>query len=1335
MNHDSEERDESIFHEALEREPGSEREEFLTEACVGDSALRAAVERLLVAHEKAGSVFDVPAVTENDESDLEATTVDLDMAGHSGIPQPGLRIRYFGDYELLEEIARGGMGVVYRARQTNLKRTVALKMILAGRFAGEEDVQRFYTEAEAAARLDHPGIVPIYEIGEWEGQHYFSMSFVEGESLGERLRSGACSPREAAQMLKSIVEAVAYAHGEGVIHRDLKPANILLDKDDVPRITDFGLARKMDEESALTMSGQILGTPSFMPPEQAAGKHKEVGETADVYSLGAILYTLLTGGPPFRAANVMDTLKQVAEQEPVPPRQLDPGIPRDLEIVCLKCLQKEPRKRYATATALGDDMSRFLQGKPVHARPVRRAERAWRWCRRNPVVASLGAAAVLLGMAVVVASLIGYHSTTQALQRVEQTMSQADVDMGGKLLESGDTEEAIAHLARSLRIRPDNRSASYLLMWALSEHDYALPIAHFKHESRKTESFSYEVEIGFSPDESSLLIANDQTGVRHWNATEGSPLSPAFPNSRGNTRFAFSPDGQTLATGSEELLEYGPESQPSRLVEEGVMRLWSTASGTPLPGPSAKLENIEDIVFSSDGSVVAWISHSDGVFLWDAKSHQPLDRPLFGPGYPISSSRQQLVFGAFGRSLQLLESPEHLAKHDLRTGKTSWRLRALAIPESMQSSRTKRAVFGPSARTALVTSKDHFALLDCSTGNPISGPFSLLGCRYLVLSPDGTRVAGDDPNNDVIVWDTYSGEIKDRLRHHGWVERMAFSPDGNLLATVSSLGQTGSVRLWDLEKRGEDSRPFHAPEQIEDIAWSSTGAYLAAATQMDAFVCDVRKGRVSTFGASSELIDPVYDDHRAMPLALSGDGTRLAVLFYRTLFVYDTRSGARTAGPITIENRDSIEHAAFDDSGKRLFFSTGLGAVYWCDSESGKILGELDHVPGLSAFVISGSGEYLCAASDHDDSSSIWRIPKHVGKKPSLVHRIKETVAGFGFSSDGSELACVTFGDRNRVLYFDVPSWRITKKVKVPNSVDEAVFSADNSRVAVRRGNMVQVLDGGTGTELTTPIKSLPGLNGRSFALSRDGAVLAVIRNPNTVLLRDVATDSALLSPLPHALGGVRLVTFLAGGTTLMTSGERSAWRWNLPPSIDRAPDWFIDLAEALVQTTDENGTLVPASFAGKWARAVQGARSLPEGDPLKSWVTWVLADRSQRASQPFSSQTVAEHLKSLIARNTKSSLVEALRFAPMEPRIMAKLSLRLASNPTATPSEVARAQWLAEEAMSRAPDDDVVRRTFRDWKLLYAADQTQVKLQQEELRIQGTWTVVSATKGNYSGP
>jgi tRNA A-37 threonylcarbamoyl transferase component Bud32 len=347
--------------------------------------------------------FDSPTPDREQAKNAAADTV----GGSPALLTPANR-RTFGEYELEVEIARGGMGVVYKARQRRLNRTVAVKMILAGQLADQEDVRRFLSEAEAAAGLDHPGIVPVFESGEIDGQHFFSMGFVDGQSLAALLAAGPLTSRRAAELVVQVCDAVDYAHEQGVIHRDLKPGNILLDKGGHPRVTDFGLAKRVTGDHGLTRTGEALGTPSYMPPEQASGKIDVIGRPADVYAVGAVLYAALTGRPPFQAATPIDTLLQVLEQEPVSPRQLNADIPRDLETIVLKCLEKEPHKRYATARDLADELRRFLEGKPIQARPVGRAERGWRWCKRNPVVAALSMAAVLLLAVTAAVSAVAY---------------------------------------------------------------------------------------------------------------------------------------------------------------------------------------------------------------------------------------------------------------------------------------------------------------------------------------------------------------------------------------------------------------------------------------------------------------------------------------------------------------------------------------------------------------------------------------------------------------------------------------------------------------------------------------------------------------------------------------------------------------------------------------------------------------------------------------------------------------------------------------------------------------------------------------------------------------
>jgi tetratricopeptide (TPR) repeat protein len=415
---------------ALERRSGPDRDAYLAASCGGDADFRRRIEDLLAAHDRAGDVLGpdgqsvevagsrAGTATATDafepavRNDTEAMRswpragaiepmVDHDLnaaADGDGLP-PGAAVRYFGDYEIRRELGRGGMGVVYEARQISLNRRVALKMVKAGLLAGDDELRRFRNEAEAAALLDHPGLVPLYEVGCHDGQHYLCMKLVPGGSLVPLIGRYLDDPRAAAQLVAEAADAVAHAHARGILHRDLKPANILVDNQGRPHVTDFGLAKRVEGDVELTQSGAILGTPAYMSPEQASGRRGAVTTASDVYGLGAVLYALLTGRAPFGGDSVVETIDAVRNQPPERPRKLNAAVPPDLETICLKCLEKDPRRRYPSAQALADDLTGWLESRPIMARRVGTVERAWLWCKRRPAVAGLSAATLLVALA------------------------------------------------------------------------------------------------------------------------------------------------------------------------------------------------------------------------------------------------------------------------------------------------------------------------------------------------------------------------------------------------------------------------------------------------------------------------------------------------------------------------------------------------------------------------------------------------------------------------------------------------------------------------------------------------------------------------------------------------------------------------------------------------------------------------------------------------------------------------------------------------------------------------------------------------------------------------
>jgi len=339
-----------------------------------------------------------------------------------------------GDFVIQRVLGRGGMGIVYKAFHEKLKRTVALKMILSGTHASSDQLERFISEAKAVAHLQHPNIVQIFDIGEHENLPFFSLEFVDGDSLDKFLLGKPIPPGDAARLLETISRAMQYAHDHGILHRDLKPANVLLTSTGVPKITDFGLAKRLEDidDSSSTRTGTIMGTPSYMSPEQASGNVRDLGPATDQYSLGAMLYEFMTGRPPFLAAKPIDTILQVISSEPVPPRQLFEKLPVDLETICLKSLQKDPEKRYASCAEFADDLARFYRGEPIIARPVSNAERAWRWCKRNPVLASLSATAALSVLVVAMVSTwsaVAMRSKNTELATVNETLNDTNLQL------------------------------------------------------------------------------------------------------------------------------------------------------------------------------------------------------------------------------------------------------------------------------------------------------------------------------------------------------------------------------------------------------------------------------------------------------------------------------------------------------------------------------------------------------------------------------------------------------------------------------------------------------------------------------------------------------------------------------------------------------------------------------------------------------------------------------------------------------------------------------------------------------------------------------------------
>src|ERR1043166_863895 len=465
-------------------------------------------------------------------------------------PEQTPLIRYFGDYELLAQIGRGGMGVVYKARQTSLNRLVALKLISAGELASPDFIERFKSEAEAAASLDHSNIVPIYEIGEHEGQHYLSMKLIDGAPLDRELNGKTIPVGRAAELMGKLARAVSFAHQPGVFPTHLKPNNVLVDSRGEPFLTDFGLAKLIEKDTAITRTITVLGTPSYISPEQALGQSKNITTAADVYGLGAVLYEILTGQPPFAGGTTLQTIRQVLDKEPRRPSLINPAIDRDLETICLKCLEKEPSRRYQSANGLAEDLSRWLRGEPINARPTTAVERIVKWSRRHPAPAALIVVSLLslVGIATVSSLLsVRINKARQlAVNKGEESrlsLVRLNVAAGLRREEERDTFAALLWHAEALRlgkgkIEPERvhrarfesalRQTPHLLhVWT---HDDAIGSAHFTRDGKRV------VTCGF-----------DKL-ARIFDADTGTEICPPLRHSSSVGGVAITRDGKRLAT-------------------------------------------------------------------------------------------------------------------------------------------------------------------------------------------------------------------------------------------------------------------------------------------------------------------------------------------------------------------------------------------------------------------------------------------------------------------------------------------------------------------------------------------------------------------------------------------------------------------------------------------------------------------------------------------------------------------------------------------------------------------------------------------------------------------
>jgi WD40 repeat protein/tRNA A-37 threonylcarbamoyl transferase component Bud32 len=1045
--------------------------------------------------------------------DLDPTNTRTDAPSEptdeNGVFPAGTRVRYFGDYELIKELGRGGMGIVFKARQISLNRPVAIKMIRTAALASEDELRRFQNEAEAIALLDHPHIVPILEVGSHEGQRYFSMKLISGSSLDKVLSDYTNNPKSAARLVKTAAEAVHHAHQRGILHRDLKPANILLDEHGEPYVTDFGLAKRVQGDSEMTFSGAIVGTPAYMAPEQASGRRGAVTTASDVYGLGAILYALLTGRAPFGGDSIDDTLEQVRSAAPALPSKINPVVPRDLEVICLKCVEKDPAERYPSAAALAEDLGRFAAGEPVSARAAGVVERLAKWARRKPTLA----AAYTLGL---LALLFGGLGGAAAWQwRAAERARRAAVLARGEAVTARDGEKvarAVAEQARDAAMLAEKAAVMardgeqksrerlaateygrtiQLAQEACRDDDVITAMAlldatptdlrgwewRFIHRLCHSELLTIRGHLGgvlsvsFSPDGLRLLTVGNDYRAKLWDAKTGAEILTLMGGSA-----SFSPDGSRIV-----------------VVWAGMAKVRDAMSGTEILTLEGHTDPVVSASFSPDGSRIMTRSVDDTARVWDAR-----------------------------RGVELLTLKR-------RTG---------VVRSASFSPDGSRVVTGSDDESAKVWEVGSGAELITLKGH-------IASVRSASFSPDGKRLVTGSDDKTAKVWDARSGaELLTLKGHGGPVVSASFSPDGWRIVTGSS---DKLAKVWDANDGALLLTLKGHTAAVTSASFSPDGSRVVTGS-------DDKLAKVWYARSGPEFLTLSGHTAAVVSASFSPDGLQVVTGSWdSTARVWDAENGVevvslkRHTALVAQAWINFVTRASFNLDGLRVATLGGQGntARVW-DAKTGSDVFSFDAPTGyliLSSFGPDG----LRVVGSSRNAAKVWNAKS--GAEMLTLQGHTSPVISATFCPDGSRIVTGSLDKTAKV--WDASSGRLVLTLTGHTETLTSVsFSPDASRIVTGSSDKTaRVWDARTGTELLTLKGHIAQVTSASF--SPDGSRIVTGSHDGTAKLWDTNSGAQLLTLKGHG-EAVYSASFSPDGSRIVTTGgDMTARIWDAR-SVDR---------------------------------------------------------------------------------------------------------------------------------------------------------------------------------------